>query len=120
MHDHNFIFILFVQVSVPGCILHCFDHVNMEDLSRPLAIVAKMVGYRPLASQLLREGLLNHSRVEKLLKGPIAKETLLDFLMIVSDLARMSKVCHLLAFVFGIFPRCPRNMLLNGNVESWL
>jgi hypothetical protein len=92
----------------------------MEDLSRPLAIVAKMVGYRPLASQLLREGLLNHSRVEKLLKGPIAKETLLDFLMIVSDLARMSKVCHLLAFVFGIFPRCPRNMLLNGNVESWL
>ncbi|EEE53136.1 hypothetical protein OsJ_35944 [Oryza sativa Japonica Group] len=80
-----------LEVSVPGCILHCFDHVNMEDLSRPLAIVAKMVGYRPLASQLLREGLLNHSRVEKLLKGPIAKETLLDFLMIVSDLARMSK-----------------------------
>uniref|UniRef100_A0A0D9XYY2 non-specific serine/threonine protein kinase n=1 Tax=Leersia perrieri TaxID=77586 RepID=A0A0D9XYY2_9ORYZ len=80
-----------LEVSVPRCILHCFDHVDMEDLSRPLAIMAKMVGYRPLASQLLREGLLNHSRVEKLLKGPIAKETLLDFLMIVSDLARMSK-----------------------------
>lgn len=69
----------------------------MEDLARPLAIVAKMVGYRPLASQLLREGLLNPSRVAKLLRGPIAKETLLDFLMIVSDLARMSKVCHLLS-----------------------
>ncbi|XP_040385273.1 serine/threonine-protein kinase TIO [Oryza brachyantha] len=80
-----------LEVNVPGCILRSFDHVDLEDLSRPLAIVAKMVGYRPLASQLLREGLLNHSRVEKLLKGPITKETLLDFLMIVSDLARMSK-----------------------------
>lgn len=69
----------------------------MEDISRPLAIVAKMVGYRPLALQLLREGLLNPSRVAKLLKGPLAKETLLDFLMIISDLARMSKVCLLLA-----------------------
>lgn len=69
----------------------------MEDISRPLAIVAKMVGYRPLALQLLREGLLNPSRVARLLKGPLAKETLLDFLMIVSDLARMSKVRLLLA-----------------------
>jgi hypothetical protein len=69
----------------------------MEDIARPLAIVAKMVGYRPLALKLLREGLLNPSRVAKLLKGPLAKESLLDFLMIVSDLARMSKVCLLLA-----------------------
>ncbi|KAL5205789.1 hypothetical protein ABZP36_033998 [Zizania latifolia] len=80
-----------LEVGVPGCILRCFDYVDTEDLSRPLAIVAKMVGYRPLASQLLREGLLNPSSVAKLLKGPIAKEMLLDLLMIVSDLARMSK-----------------------------
>lgn len=80
-----------LEVAVPGCVLRCLDYVDMEDIARPLAIVAKMVGYRPLASQLLREGLLNPSRVAKLLKGPIAKETLLDFLMIVSDLARMSK-----------------------------
>ena len=69
----------------------------MEDIARPLAIVAKMVGYRPLALQLLREGLLNPCRVAKLVKGPLAKETLLDFLMIVSDLARMSKVSLSLA-----------------------
>lgn len=82
---------ILLEVGVPGCILRCLDYVNMEDLARPLAIVAKMVGYRPLALQLLREGLLNPRRVAKLLKGSLAKETLLDFLMIVSDLARMSK-----------------------------
>ncbi|KAK1677771.1 hypothetical protein QYE76_038619 [Lolium multiflorum] len=80
-----------LEVGVPGCILRCLDYLNMEDIARPLAIVAKMVGYRPLALKLLREGLLNPSRVAKLLKGPLAKESLLDFLMIVSDLARMSK-----------------------------
>ncbi|KAL6637523.1 hypothetical protein ACP70R_025095 [Stipagrostis hirtigluma subsp. patula] len=63
----------------------------MEGVARPLAILAKMVGYQPLAVQLLKEGLLSPRRVATLLEGPIAKETLLDFLMIVSDLARMSK-----------------------------
>uniref|UniRef100_A0ACD5Y4V4 Uncharacterized protein n=1 Tax=Avena sativa TaxID=4498 RepID=A0ACD5Y4V4_AVESA len=80
-----------LEVGVPGCILRCLDYLNMEDIARPLAIVAKMVGYRPLALKLMREGLLNPCRVSNLLKGPLAKETLLDFLMIVSDLARMSK-----------------------------
>ncbi|CAN6208320.1 unnamed protein product [Urochloa humidicola] len=80
-----------LEVGIPGCMLRCLDYVDMEDLARPLAIVAKMAGYRPLALQLLKEGLLDPRRVAGLLKGPIAKETLLDFLMIVSDLARMSK-----------------------------
>ncbi|RCV20787.1 hypothetical protein SETIT_4G085900v2 [Setaria italica] len=80
-----------LEVGIPGCMLRCLDYVDMEDLARPLAIVAKMAGYRPLALQLLKEGLLDPRRVAGLLEGPIAKETLLDFLMIVSDLARMSK-----------------------------
>ncbi|GJN10615.1 hypothetical protein PR202_ga28723 [Eleusine coracana subsp. coracana] len=80
-----------LEVGVSGCILRCLDYVEMEGVARPLAILAKMVGYRPLAVQLLKEGLLNPSRVASLFEGPIAKETLLDFLMIVSDLARMSK-----------------------------
>ncbi|KAF8660732.1 hypothetical protein HU200_057474 [Digitaria exilis] len=80
-----------LEVGIPGCMLRCLDYVDMEDLARPLAIVAKMAGYRPLALQLLKEGLLDPSRVAGLLEGPIAKEALLDFLMIVSDLARMSK-----------------------------
>ncbi|CAL5037407.1 unnamed protein product [Urochloa decumbens] len=80
-----------LEVGIPGCMLRCLDYVDMQDLARPLAIVAKMAGYRPLALQLLKEGLLDPRRVAGLLEGPIAKETLLDFLMIVSDLARMSK-----------------------------
>ncbi|CAN6178871.1 unnamed protein product [Urochloa humidicola] len=80
-----------LEVGIPGCMLRCLDYVDLEDLARPLAIVAKMAGYRPLALQLLKEGLLDPRRVAGLLEGPIAKETLLDFLMIVSDLARMSK-----------------------------
>jgi len=93
-NEHFCDFSLLVQVGIPGCMLRCLDYVDMEDLGRPLAIVAKMAGYRPLALQLHKEGLLDPIRVAALLEGPIAKETLLDFLMIISDLARMSKVCH--------------------------
>lgn len=95
-HFHNFSFLF--QVDVPGCILCSLEYVDVEDLARPLAIVAKMVRYRPLALQLLKEGLLTPSRVAALLEGPTAKDILLDFLMIISDLARMSKVCRLLAY----------------------
>ncbi|XP_020107815.1 serine/threonine-protein kinase TIO isoform X2 [Ananas comosus] len=80
-----------LEVGVPGCILRCIDYINMEDLARPMAFMAKMVGYRPLALQLVKEGLLNPGRVRMLLDGSLPREALLDFLMIVSDLARMSK-----------------------------
>lgn len=64
----------------------------MKDIARSVAIIAKMVGYRPLALQLLREGLLNPDNVRKLLGSSVPKDAALDFLMIISDLARMSKV----------------------------
>jgi fused-like protein len=92
--------------------LRCLDYVELEDLARPLAIVAKMAGYRPLALQLLKEGLLDPRRVAGFLEGPIVKETLLDFLMIVSDLARMSKVCHFLAAMTSL--ECLGKMLYCG------
>ena len=75
-----------------GRVLRCLDNIDLSKMARPIAFVAKMVGYRPLALQLLREGLLNQSRVKRLLGGSTPKEAVLDFLMIVSDLARMSKV----------------------------
>ncbi|CAN6213297.1 unnamed protein product [Urochloa humidicola] len=87
---HQYIQVL-LEVGVPGYILQSLDYVDAEDLARPWAIVAKMVRYRPLALHLLKEGLLNPSRVAASLEGPTAKDTLLDFLMIISDLARMSK-----------------------------
>ncbi|WOL04028.1 serine/threonine-protein kinase TIO isoform X1 [Canna indica] len=80
-----------LEVNFPGVILHSLDYIDLKDVSRPIAIVAKMVGYRPLALQLVREGLLSPNRVQKLLSGSIPEEAMLDFLMIVSDLARMSK-----------------------------
>ncbi|KAJ3693415.1 hypothetical protein LUZ60_008895 [Juncus effusus] len=82
---------LLVEVGAPGLILRCLDHMNPEDMVRPMAFIAKMVGFRDLASQLIREGLLNPNRVRVLLTSDIHRDALLDFLMIVSDLARMSK-----------------------------
>nr|XP_009389610.1 PREDICTED: serine/threonine-protein kinase TIO isoform X1 [Musa acuminata subsp. malaccensis]XP_009389612.1 PREDICTED: serine/threonine-protein kinase TIO isoform X1 [Musa acuminata subsp. malaccensis]XP_018677858.1 PREDICTED: serine/threonine-protein kinase TIO isoform X1 [Musa acuminata subsp. malaccensis] len=80
-----------IEVSFPGRILCSLDYVDLKYVSRPIAIVAKMVGYRPLALQLVREGLLSPNRVRRLLSVSIPKEAMLDFLMIISDLARMSK-----------------------------
>lgn len=82
-----------MQVNFPGRILSSLDYLDLEDVSKPIAMVAKMVGYRPLALQLVKEGLLLPNRVQKLLGGQsIPKDAILDFLMIISDLARMSKV----------------------------
>lgn len=95
-HSFSTIFILsHLQVSFPGRILCSLDYVDLKYVSRPIAIVAKMVGYRPLALQLVREGLLSPNRVRRLLSVSIPKEAMLDFLMIISDLARMSKVQYL-------------------------
>lgn len=66
--------------------------MDPKDLARPMAFVAKMAGYRPLAMQLLTEGLLDPQCVRKVFGGGSPKESVLDFLMIISDLARMSKV----------------------------
>jgi hypothetical protein len=72
--------------------LRCIDYMSPVDKSKTIAFVAKMVGYRPLALQLIREGLLNPNRVRGFLGNSLPRGSLLDFLMIVSDLARMSKV----------------------------
>nr|CAB3459040.1 unnamed protein product [Digitaria exilis] len=59
-----------------------------QNMPRYIQVLLEATGH---LLQLLKEGLLDPSRVAGLLEGPVAKETLLDFLMIVSDLARMSK-----------------------------
>lgn len=87
---HHYVQVI-LEVGFAGRILRCLDIIDLSNIARPVALVAKMVGYRPLALQLLRDGLLNQSRVKRLLGGPTPKEAVLDFLMIVSDLARMSK-----------------------------
>ncbi|KAG0484239.1 hypothetical protein HPP92_008318 [Vanilla planifolia] len=82
---------ILLEAGFPQSILRCLDVLNSKDLAKPIAIIAKMVAYRPLALQLVREGLLSPILARRLLGGSSPKEVVLDFLMIVSDLARMSK-----------------------------
>lgn len=91
------------QVDAPGLILRCIDYMSPVNKSKPIAFVAKMVGYHPLALKLIQEGLLNPNRVRGLLDSSLPRDSLLDFLMIISDLARMSKVLN----IMGTHPFVP-------------
>lgn len=77
---------------MPVVILRCLEYMELKDLGRPVAFLAKMMGYRPLAVQLVSKGLLDPNRWRRLLDPASPKEVTLDALMIVSDLARMDKV----------------------------
>ncbi|XP_058724039.1 serine/threonine-protein kinase TIO-like isoform X1 [Vicia villosa] len=82
---------ILMEVGVPSLILRCLDHMELNDIGRPVAFLAKMVCQRPLAVQLVSKGLLDPNRMKRLfdLSGP--KEIMLDALMIISDLSRMDK-----------------------------
>ncbi|KAL5727926.1 non-specific serine/threonine protein kinase [Ranunculus cassubicifolius] len=88
------------EVGVPGCILRCLDHVHLRDTGRPIAFIAKMIAsafslnFKRLAHQLLGKGLMDPTRVGKLLDSASPKEVILDILMITSDLARMDEVFY--------------------------
>ncbi|KAJ0015145.1 hypothetical protein Pint_21765 [Pistacia integerrima] len=82
---------ILLEVGVPGIILRCLDHMDLKDLGRPVAFLAKMIGHRPLAVSLVGKGLLDANRVRRLLDSSCPREVTLDVLMMVSDLARMDK-----------------------------
>lgn len=73
-------------------ILNCLDHMEVKDIARPVAFIAKLSTQQPLAVQLVSKGLLDPTRAKRLLNSPCPREVTMDFLMIVSDLARMDKV----------------------------
>ncbi|XP_057788862.1 serine/threonine-protein kinase TIO isoform X1 [Salvia miltiorrhiza] len=79
------------EVEVPTIILRCLDHMELKDIARPVAFIAKLCIQQPLAVQLISKGLLEPTRAKMLLNSPCPREVTLDFLMIVSDLARMDK-----------------------------
>ncbi|KAL7003793.1 non-specific serine,threonine protein kinase [Sarracenia purpurea var. burkii] len=85
---------ILLEVGVPDIILQCLEHMELKDIARPIAFLAKMTGHRPLAIQLLRKGLLDPGRVRRLLSSSCPREVTMDVLMIVSDLARMDKAKH--------------------------
>lgn len=66
--------------------------MEFKDLGKPVAFLAKMIGHRPLAVQLVGNGLLDPNRMRTLLDRSCPREVTLDVLMIISDLARMDKV----------------------------
>ncbi|XP_062091497.1 serine/threonine-protein kinase TIO isoform X1 [Humulus lupulus] len=82
---------ILLEVGVPVVILRCLELMDLKDLGRPVAFLAKMMNYRPLATQLVNKGLLEPNRWRRLFDSSSPKEVILDALMIVSDLARMDK-----------------------------
>lgn len=79
-------------MGVPSLILRCLEHLEIKDLVRPVAFLAKMVGRPRLAVELVSKGLLDPNRMKKLLNQSSPREVILDILMIISDLSRMDKV----------------------------
>ncbi|XVE99200.1 hypothetical protein REPUB_Repub03eG0176600 [Reevesia pubescens] len=82
---------ILMEVGVPAIILRCLEQLESKDLGRAVAFLAKMIGHRPLAVQLVGKGLLDPNRMRRLLDSSSPREATLDTLMIVSDLARMDK-----------------------------
>ncbi|KAK4279469.1 hypothetical protein QN277_011248 [Acacia crassicarpa] len=85
---------ILVEVGVPGTILRCLHHMELKELGRPVAFLAKMVSHRPLAFQVVSQGLLDPNRMRRFFDCSVPKEVTLDALMIVSDLARMDKAFY--------------------------
>ncbi|KAL3838529.1 hypothetical protein ACJIZ3_023120 [Penstemon smallii] len=82
------------EVEVPIIILRCLDHMELKDIARPVAFIAKLSTQQPLAVQLVGKGLLDPTRAKRLLNGSCPREVTVDFLMIISDLARMDKLFY--------------------------
>jgi len=79
-------------VGLPDIILRCVEYMELKDLGRPVAFLAKMIGHRPFAIQLIGRGLLDPNMMKRLLDNMSPREVMLDVLMIISDLARMDEV----------------------------
>ena len=88
---HDFTFLI-LQAGVPIVILRCIDSLELKDTGKPVALLAKLTSQKPLAFHLVGRGMLEATRMRKLLNGSSPKEVVLDVLMIVSELARMDKV----------------------------
>ncbi|XP_022765493.1 serine/threonine-protein kinase TIO [Durio zibethinus] len=82
---------ILLEVGMPGIVLRSLEQLETKDLGRAVAFLAKMIGHRPLAVQLVGKGMLDPNRMRRLLDSSSPREATLDTLMIISDLARMDK-----------------------------
>ncbi|EFJ33693.1 hypothetical protein SELMODRAFT_230534 [Selaginella moellendorffii] len=73
-------------------LVRCLEFLSMNDMIRPVAFVSRMVqSSRLLAIDIVKEGLLSPLLMAKMLDPSSPKDVVLDVLMTVSNLARMSK-----------------------------
>ncbi|XP_021764025.1 serine/threonine-protein kinase TIO-like [Chenopodium quinoa] len=82
---------ILLEAGIPIIILRCADGLELKDMQRPVAFLAKMTSHKPLAIHLVGKGMLEASRIRRLFDGSCPKGVILDVLMIVSELARMDK-----------------------------
>jgi len=74
--------------------VRCLELLEMEDVGRPVALIARMVqSSRILASEVVTEGFFGAALMRKLLDPASPREVIRDVLMTISNLSRMSKVC---------------------------
>lgn len=82
-----------LQVYVIGPLIKCLKFLDTKDFGKPVSLIVRLVqNSRTLADGLLKEGLLSPALLSKMLDTNSPKEVVLDMLIIVSDLARLSKV----------------------------
>ncbi|KAL0452258.1 UNVERIFIED_CONTAM: Serine/threonine-protein kinase TIO [Sesamum latifolium] len=55
---------ILLEVEVASIILRCMDHMELKDVARPVAFIAKLSTQQPLAAQLVGKGLLDPARAK--------------------------------------------------------
>lgn len=93
------------EAGVPIIILRCADCLELKDIQRLVAFLAKMTSHKPLAIYLVGKGMLEASRIRRLLDSGCPKGVILDVLMILSELARMDKGFYEFIDKANVLPR---------------
>ena len=82
-----------LQVHIVAPIMRWLKILDARDLARPVSLIVRLIqNSRSFADGLVKEGLLSSTILHKLLDKSSQKEVILDVLVIISDLARLSKV----------------------------
>ncbi|MCO5586124.1 hypothetical protein L7F22_040064 [Adiantum nelumboides] len=81
------------EVHVVGPLVDCLKLLDIKDFCKPVSLIARLVqNSKSFADGLLKQGFLSSALLAKTLNKDSPKEVVLDMLIIISDLARLSKV----------------------------
>jgi len=83
----------FIQVHAAPPLVRCLELLDVNDVGRPVALIARMVqSSKVLAGEVVAEGFLGAGLMARLLDPSSPKEVVRDVLMTISNLSRMNKV----------------------------